>query len=84
MLDGCHKSDVPFFKKEKRYRYVYDTQHNYLIEYNEQCKDKTYCAVYFCSNDLYYLRTISESVWKTNMDLFIVSIIAEIKLLYEL
>ena len=35
-------------------RNVYDTQHNYLIEYNEQCKDKTYCAVYFCSNDLYY------------------------------
>ena len=35
-------------------RNVYDSQHNYLIEYNEQCKDKTYCAVYFCSNDLYY------------------------------
>ena len=27
-------------------RNVYDSQHNYLIEYNEQCKDKTYCAVY--------------------------------------
>ena len=40
-------------------RNVYDTQHNYLIEYNEQCKDKTYCAVYFCSNIIQTLKIFS-------------------------
>lgn len=38
-------------------RNVYENQDNYLIEYNEQCSDHAYCAVYFCSNDIYYPNT---------------------------
>lgn len=36
---------------------VYETQDNFLIEYDEQCLDKQYCAVYFSSNDIYYPNT---------------------------
>ncbi|MFT3703311.1 MAG: hypothetical protein QM802_13120 [Agriterribacter sp.] len=32
---------------------IYNTHHNYLIEYNENA-DKDYCIIYFSSNDLYY------------------------------
>jgi hypothetical protein len=41
---------------------TYNTQANYLIEYNEQCRSKDYCAVYFCSNDIYYPNT--EEIFK--------------------
>lgn len=30
---------------------------NYLIEYDEACPTKEYCAVYFCSNDIWYPHT---------------------------
>ena len=30
---------------------------NYLVEYNEQCESKNYCAVYFCSNDIWFPHT---------------------------
>ena len=53
-METINKSMFVFQTDSDIVRNVYDTQHNYLIEYNEQCKDKTYCAVYFCSNDLYY------------------------------
>lgn len=33
------------------------TEPNYLIEYNEQCESKNYCAVYFCSNDIWFPHT---------------------------
>ena len=33
---------------------VYKNNKNYKIEYNENCKEKNYCAIYFCSNDIYY------------------------------
>lgn len=32
---------------------VYQKQNNYLIEFDEK-GDKEWCAVYFCSNDIYY------------------------------
>jgi len=30
---------------------------NFLIEYNEHCTSKEYCAIYFCSNDIWYPHT---------------------------
>ncbi len=33
---------------------IYGQQPNYLIDYDEQCSKKEYCAIYFCSNDIYY------------------------------
>lgn len=30
---------------------------NFLIEYNEQCSSKEYCAIYFCSNDIWFPHT---------------------------
>lgn len=41
---------------------VYKSDSNYLIEYNDKFKDSGKCAVYFCSNDIYYPN--SESVFK--------------------
>lgn len=35
---------------------VYQEQDNYLIEFDEK-GDKEWCAVYFCSNDIYYPNT---------------------------
>ena len=35
---------------------VYQKQNNYLIEFDEK-GDKEWCAVYFCSNDIYYPNT---------------------------
>lgn len=35
---------------------VYQEQNNYLIEFDEK-GDKEWCAVYFCSNDIYYPNT---------------------------
>ncbi len=35
---------------------VYLEQNNYLIEFDEK-GDKEWCAVYFCSNDIYYPNT---------------------------
>lgn len=35
---------------------VYQEQKNYLIEFDEK-GDKEWCAVYFCSNDIYYPNT---------------------------
>lgn len=35
---------------------VYQEQENYLIEFNEE-GNKEWCAVYFCSNDIYYPNT---------------------------
>ena len=35
---------------------VYQEQDNYLIEFNEK-GDKEWCAIYFCSNDIYYPNT---------------------------
>jgi hypothetical protein len=35
---------------------VYQEQDNYLIEFNEE-GNKEWCAVYFCSNDIYYPNT---------------------------
>lgn len=35
---------------------VYQGQNNYLIEFDEK-GDKEWCAVYFCSNDIYYPNT---------------------------
>lgn len=35
---------------------VYEKQDNYLIEFNEE-GDKKLCAIYFCSNDIYYPNT---------------------------
>lgn len=37
-------------------RQVYETQDNYLIEYDE-IGQKNWCAIYFCSNDIYYPNT---------------------------
>ena len=33
---------------------VYRNNPNYRIEYNDDCTSRDYCAVYFCSNDIYY------------------------------
>ena len=33
---------------------VYQNNSNYKIEYDDKCADKDYCAVYFCSNDIYF------------------------------
>lgn len=36
---------------------VYDywkNEPNYLIEYDECCDSKDYCAIYFCSNDIWF------------------------------
>lgn len=33
---------------------IYKNEDNFLISYNENCKDKSTCAVYFSSNDIYY------------------------------
>lgn len=30
---------------------------NYLIEYDECCDSKDYCAIYFCSNDIWFPHT---------------------------
>lgn len=30
---------------------------NYLIEYDESVQDKSYCAIYFCSNDIWFPHT---------------------------
>lgn len=35
---------------------VYNEQDNFLIEYDEK-GDKNWCAIYFCSNDIYYPNT---------------------------
>lgn len=35
---------------------VYHEQDNYLIEYDKK-GDKEWCAIYFCSNDIYYPNT---------------------------
>lgn len=35
---------------------VYNEQDNFLIEYDNQ-GDKNWCAIYFCSNDIYYPNT---------------------------
>lgn len=35
---------------------VYEKQDNYLIEFNKE-GDKKLCAIYFCSNDIYYPNT---------------------------
>lgn len=35
---------------------VYQEQNNYLIEYDKK-GDKEWCAIYFCSNDIYYPNT---------------------------
>lgn len=35
---------------------VYQEQNNYLIEYDKN-GDKEWCAIYFCSNDIYYPNT---------------------------
>ena len=37
-------------------RQVYEKQDNYLIEYDETGR-KEWCAIYFCSNDIYYPNT---------------------------
>lgn len=37
-------------------RQVYEKQDNYLIEYDE-AGPKDWCAIYFCSNDIYYPNT---------------------------
>lgn len=36
---------------------VYNTQKNYLIDYNEGCSNKDTCAIYFSSNDIYFPNT---------------------------
>lgn len=41
---------------------VYLNNDNYLITYNEDCMDKSSCAIYFSSNDIYYPN--SEDVFK--------------------
>ncbi|MFR9547138.1 MAG: hypothetical protein SNJ29_16420 [Rikenellaceae bacterium] len=33
---------------------VYFNQSNYLVEYDDKCSSTEYCAIYFCSNDIYY------------------------------
>ena len=34
-----------------------DTRDNFLVQYDEQCPTKDYCAIYFSSNDIYYPNT---------------------------
>lgn len=41
---------------------VYKNNDNYLTSYNNNCKDKDTCAIYFSSNDIYYPN--SEEVFK--------------------
>jgi len=36
---------------------VYKTNDNYLIEYDDTVKTQEYCAIYFCSNNIYYPNT---------------------------
>ncbi|MFR9557720.1 MAG: hypothetical protein SNJ35_09160 [Rikenellaceae bacterium] len=36
---------------------VYKDQDNYLIEYDDCCVDRGCCAIYFCSNDIYFPNT---------------------------
>lgn len=33
---------------------VYQNNLNYKIEYNDKCENQDYCAIYFCSNDIYF------------------------------
>lgn len=61
-METLNKSEFVFQTDSEIVRKVYNTQSNYLIEYNEQSKNKEYCAVYFCSNDIYYPNT--EEIFK--------------------
>lgn len=36
---------------------TYQEQDNYLIQYSKECPTQEYCAIYFCSNDIYYPNT---------------------------
>lgn len=56
-METINKSMFVFQTDSDIVRNVYDSQHNYLIEYNEQCKDKTYCAVYFAAM-IYIIQTL--------------------------
>jgi len=40
----------------------WENEPNFLIEYDETIQDKTYCAIYFCSNDIWYPHT--EEIFK--------------------
>ena len=53
-METINKSMFVFQTDSDIVRNVYDTQHNYLIEYNVHCKDIWFCAVYFCSYDIYF------------------------------
>lgn len=35
-------------------RQTYSKENNYLIEFNNKCKNRTNCAIYFSSNNIYY------------------------------
>ena len=35
----------------------WETRPNYLIEYDQTCGSQAYCAIYFCSNDIWYPHT---------------------------
>lgn len=38
-------------------RAYWETEPNYLIEYDQTCGSRAYCAIYFCSNDIWYPHT---------------------------
>ena len=48
---------------------AYENYDNYLIDYNNNCQEKSYCAIYFSSNNIYYPNSESsfeESIIKKN------------------
>lgn len=61
-MEIANQSCFVFQTDSKIVQDVYRNQPNYLIEYNTQCTNKDYCAVYFCSNDIYYPNT--EEIFK--------------------
>ena len=56
-METINKSMFVFQTDSDIVRNVYDTQHNYLIEYNEQCKDKRYVLSIFAAM-IYIIQTL--------------------------
>lgn len=64
-METINKTVNVFQTDSECVREVYERQPNYLIEYDERATDKPLCAVYFCSNDIYYPNT--EAIFRKRM-----------------
>ena len=55
-MEELNEQNYVFQTDSKIVQEVYHTKSNYLIDYNPK-GNKKYCAIYFCSNDIYYPNT---------------------------